>query len=109
MKHIRTFFIALLIALTASSAAFALDIQEAKQKGLVGETDTGYIAAVSNSGGEVDKLVQSINAQRKKVYEDLASKNGVPLAEVEKVAAQKAIEKTPAGQKIRIGGSWRTK
>lgn len=108
MKRFATIIVAALLALTAA-AAFALDIQEAKQKGLVGETDSGYIAAVGGPTPEVTALVNSINSQRKKIYQDLAKKEGVPLSEVEKVAAQKAINKTPAGQKVRIGGAWQTK
>lgn len=109
MKRITTVLIAVLLTLAAPLAAYALDLGQAKQQGLVGETDTGYIAAVSSPGPEVQKLVNSINAQRKKVYQDLAQKNGVPLAEVEKLAAKKAIDKTPGGQMVRIGGSWRKK
>lgn len=109
MKRINTLIVAALIALIAPLNAYALDIAEAKQQGLVGETDTGYIAAVSSPSGEVQQLVSSINAQRKQVYQNLAGKNNVPLAEVEKLAAEKAIAKTPAGQRVRIGGEWRVK
>jgi len=109
MKRITTLVVAALIALIVPFNAHALDIGEAKQRGLVGETDSGYIAAVSSPSGEVQKLVASINAQRKQVYQDLAARNNVPLSEVEKLAAEKAIAKTPAGQRVRVGGEWRVK
>ncbi len=110
MKRLITIFFAALVALAMPFAAHALDIGPAKQQGLVGETDSGYIAATApNPSGEVSKLVNSVNAQRKAVYEKAARQNGVPLAEVEKLGAKKAIENTPKGQKIRIGGAWKTK
>jgi uncharacterized protein len=109
MKRMTAFILAGVLALLVSMSAFALDIGAAKQQGLVGETDTGYIAPVSSPSADVTALVNSVNAQRKKVYQDLATKNNVPLAEVEKLGAKKAIEKTPSGQKVRVGGSWQTK
>ncbi len=108
MKRI-AILIAALLALATPLAALAIDIGQAKSQGLVGETDSGYIAAVSSPGSDVRALVDEVNGKRRQVYQDLAKKNGVPLAEIEKVAAQKAINKTPAGQKVRIGGSWQTK
>lgn len=110
MNRIVRLTIAALIALSLPLAAWAIEIGEAKQQGLVGETDTGYIAATGASpGGEVAALVQSVNAQRKQVYQKAADKNGVPLAEVEKLGAKKALQNTPAGQQVRIGGAWKTK
>ncbi len=94
--------------LTISSVVFALDLDSAKAQGQVGETDTGYLAAVSVSA-EVNALVADINAKRKAEYQRIASQNGIALTDVEKLAAQKAISKTQAGQYVNIGGSWQKK
>ena len=88
--------------------AMALDLHSAKAQGLVGETTTGYLAAVKNTP-EVQKLVNDINAKRKHHYQQIAKRNNTPLNAVEQLAGKKAIEKTPPGQFININGSWRKK
>jgi uncharacterized protein YdbL (DUF1318 family) len=104
MKRYITFlFIALLLC---AQTVFALDLQTAKAQGLVGETPAGYLAAVQNGNSEVVQLVQSINAQRKQYYQEIAQRNNTPLQAVEQLAGKKAIEKTPAGQFIRVNGAW---
>ena len=106
MKKIIPYF--LIIWLVCCGAVFGLDLQAAKNKGLVGETQSGYIAAVKNSS-EVNKLVKNINSQRKKQYEKIAQKNKTTLQAVEQLAGKKAIEKTPKGQFVKVGGKWQKK
>ena len=98
------------IAVTALLAfpALALDLDTAKADGLVGETSTGYIAAVKPSA-DVDALVSSINSQRKVYYQEIATKNGISLQAVEVRAGQKAIEKTTTGNYINNGTGWQKK
>lgn len=103
-KALGTLALSLLMALPA----FALDLGEAKSSGLVGETNSGYLAAVKPSG-EVDKLVASINSKRKAHYQQIAKKNGISLQAVEVRAGQKTVEKTPAGEYINTGGGWKKK
>lgn len=99
---------ALLLSLLLSLPALALDLGEAKAQGLVGETATGYIAAVKSSP-EVNALVKDINAQRKAHYQKIATKNKISLEAVEVRAGQKAIGKTPAGQFVNPGSGWQKK
>lgn len=91
-----------------SMPALALTLGEAKAKGLVGETPSGYLAVVKPSPA-VNSLVKDINSKRKAAYKRIATKNGQPLATVEKLAGQKAINNTPRGQFVKIGGQWRKK
>jgi uncharacterized protein len=91
-----------------SLPAFALDLGSAKSQGLVGETSSGYIAAVKPSG-EVNALVADINKQRKAHYQKIAGKNNISLQAVEVRAGQKAIGKTPSGQYINPGSGWQKK
>ena len=97
----------LLLPLTA----WALTLDEAKEKGLVGEDASGYIAAVSaNPSRDVKALVDDINARRRTEYEKIAAANGITVADVEKLAGKKAIEKSPAGDYVRLPGEpWRKK
>lgn len=87
--------------------AFALDLQEAKAQLLVGESITGYVGIVKNAPG-VAALVKDINAQRKASYEEIAQRNGISLANVEQLAAKKALEKTVSGQMVQLtpDGAW---
>lgn len=94
---------------TATTFALALNLQEAKKRGLVGEADSGYLGAVKTGDPKVDGLVKSINDKRRAAYQDIAKKRGTSLQAVEQLAGRKAIEKTPAGQYVRTGGQWRRK
>ena len=101
---------ALALALILAAPAFALELDAAKAAGLVGETNTGYLAAVQPSpSAEVDALVSSVNSQRKAHYQEIATQNGITLQAVEVRAGQKAIEKTPAGGFINTGSGWQKK
>jgi uncharacterized protein len=95
----------LLIGLFFSASVFAIELQEAKSLGLVGETVSGYLEKVSGND-EVSKLVASINAQRKAEYQRIAVKNKISVSDVELLAGKKAIEKTPAGQFVKVDGEW---
>ncbi len=106
---IRKMFAPLLIAaLLGAPSVLALDLDEAKSRGLVGETSGGYLAPVVSSA-EVEALVESINSQRKAQYEKIAKKNGISLSAVEALAGKKAVEKTPAGEYISTGTGWEKK
>jgi len=100
---------ALAIALLlAASQVLALDLQDAKSQGLVGETVNGYLGAVKSSA-EVNALVNDINAKRKAEYQRIAKQNGIAVSDVEALAGKKAIDKTPSGQYVNVTGSWMKK
>lgn len=105
------FLLACTLFINLPNAAFAESLDEAKAKGLVGETQTGYLGSVSPSpSGSIAALVTEINAKRKEQYFAIAQKNGTPISAVEALAAKKAIEATPAGQFVQsASGSWTKK
>lgn len=85
---------------------FALSLEEAKSKGLVGEDPSGYLGAVQQSP-EVMQLIKDINSRRRAKYEQIAQQNGTPVAAVEALAGKKAIEKTPSGEFVKsASGQW---
>jgi uncharacterized protein YdbL (DUF1318 family) len=94
--------------LLAAMPAWSLDLDEAKQRGLVGETAAGYLAPVMSSA-EIDQLVADINDRRKKHYQQIAERNNISREAVEVRAGQVAIDKTPAGQYVNRGGGWEKK
>ena len=106
---------ALLLGLTLSLPVLALDLNgamqalsDAKADGLVGEQPDGYLGVVSpeDGAGEIARL---INAARRAEYQKIAQKNGLTLGKVEKLAGQKAMEKTPQGQFVQRNGQWMRK
>jgi uncharacterized protein YdbL (DUF1318 family) len=95
----------IIISLLFSSIAFAIDLDEAKNKGLVGEKDNGYLGIVV-AQKDAEDLVADINAKRKAVYIKLAEKNGITLQQVEQLAAKKAYDKTSSGHYLWVGNQW---
>ncbi|WP_028582980.1 YdbL family protein [Desulfogranum mediterraneum] len=99
----------LIMLLLCCGSAWALDLQTAKNQGLVGETSTGYLAAVKPAHGEAVRLAEQINNKRRQHYQQIAQRNKTSLKAVEQLAGEKAMNKTPAGQFVRIKGKWRRK
>lgn len=94
-------------SLLMAMPSWALDLQEAKAQGLVGEQINGYLGAIRPSA-EVNALVAEVNGKRKSAYQEIAARNGTSVTAVEKLAAKKAIEMTPPGQYVQdASGQWR--
>jgi hypothetical protein len=89
--------------------AYSIDLQTAKNQGLVGETTNGYLAAVKSPSPEVSALIESINAKRKEKFKEIAARNNTSLEAVEQLAGKKAIEKSTPGSYVKVGGSWQQK
>ncbi len=103
--------VAVALLLAPSLPAWALSLAEAKAKGWVGERADGYLGLVDpNAPAAAKALVEEVNAKRRKAYEAIAEKNGVPVEAVAAIAGEKAIAKTPPGQYV-MGpdGKWRRK
>ena len=80
----------------------------AKEAGLLGEQSNGYLGVVRASGNAAE-VAQQINAARKAEYQKVARDNDISLNDVELIAGQKAIDRTPRGQYIKLNGQWRQK
>lgn len=83
---------AALVALVIAIPAFALDLGEARTKGMVIEQPSGYLTAAVQTG-EVDALVKDVNARRKTEYERISKENGQPVDVVAKLAAEQIRKK----------------
>ena len=108
VRMIRQCLAVFALALFAAAPLSALELSAAKDDGVVGETSSGYLAAVKPSA-EVNALVESINSQRKAHYQKIAKDNGIPLDAVEMRAGKKAIEKASPGAYINTGSGWQQK
>ena len=101
---------ALLMSL-AFTTAFAIDIGEAKDQGLVGEARTGYLAAVQQpASAEVKALIAEVNAKRKAQFERTAEKTNTTVLQVANRFWELAVERTEPGHFYQdANGSWQKK
>ena len=95
--------------LLIAQPAYAIDLQSAKAQGLIGETPSGYLEAVTSASSETKALIESVNEKREQKYKEIASSNNTTLQAVEALAGKKAIEKSKPGSYIKPGGSWQKK
>lgn len=95
----------LTLSLMVTSAS-ALTLSEARQQGRVGETLSGYLAALKTDS-ETQALVTQINQARRENYQQLADSNGLPRDEVAKLAGQKLVSRAGPGEYVQgINGKW---
>ena len=102
--------IAALLLVLAFQTAWAIDIHSAKEQGLVGEANTGYLAAVGTPSAEVEALIVEVNEKRKAEFERTASKTGATLEQVQFRFYELAVQRTKPGHYYQdSGGNWRRK
>lgn len=91
--------------------AWAIDLREAKEQGLVGEANTGYLAAVQQpASAEVRALIADVNGKRKAEFARTAEKTGATLEQVAFRFYELAVQNTAPGQYYQdAGGSWKKK
>lgn len=107
MKTLIPLVVTLLLALGAPQA-WAIDIDEAKAQGLVGEAMTGYLAAVKvPPSAEVKALIDDVNAKRKALFERTAAKTDTTLIQVSHRFYELAVQRTATGHYYQnSSGDW---
>ena len=115
MRNLKSviFAVAAVALATPAFADLASDkaaVDAAKAAGTVGEQADGYLGIVSSADGGVTAAVNEINAGRRQVYNQTATKSGVTPDAAGQATGAQLIAKTPAGQYIKpLGGSWTKK
>lgn len=91
--------------------AWAIDIRDAKAQGLIGEANTGYIAAVqSPASAEVRALIADVNAKRKAQFGQTAKKTGTTPTQVAYRFYELAVQRTAPGHYYQdASGKWKKK
>jgi uncharacterized protein YdbL (DUF1318 family) len=91
--------------------AWAIDIRDAKAQGLVGEANTGYVAAVqSPASAEVRALIADVNAKRKARFAETARKTGATVTQVAYRFYELAVQRTAPGHYYQdSNGRWKEK
>ncbi len=92
----------------AATAAFALDLDQARNQGAIGERADGLVGAVSTAA-DVAQLVQSINDARMDDYRKIAAQQGTKVDAVQAIAGAKQVEKARANgwYFMDASGSWK--
>ena len=104
-----TMLLTALVAIAAATA-WSMDLTTAKQYGLVGEKENGYLGTVKPDASEEAKaLVEDVNDKRRARYLTIASENGIPLKVVEERAGKTSIERTRIGHYYKEDNRWRKK
>jgi len=103
--------IATLGLLLMLQTAWAIDLHDAKDQGLVGEARTGYLAAVTSpASAEVRALIADVNQKRKEQFTEAASKTGATVEQVAFRFYELAVQKTEPGHYYQdSGGAWKKK
>ncbi|MEI6860365.1 MAG: YdbL family protein [Shewanella sp.] len=102
----KTKILLLTAGLLLSLNTFAISLHDAKSQGMVGEQTNGYLGIVKTSS-DANALAKKVNAKRQTYYHKIASKNGISVDEVAKLAAEKAIKATKKGLYIQTKrGKW---
>jgi uncharacterized protein YdbL (DUF1318 family) len=100
---------ACVVCLTLAAApVLAADLGQAKAAGYVGEQLDGYLGLVrADAPGDVKALVQDINRKRRAEYGNIAKKNGVPVEQVARLAAEKVIQQAAPGHYVQTPSGWK--
>ena len=103
-------FVAALLLVLAFQSAWAIDIHTAKEQGLVGEANTGYLAAVSAPSAEVKALIAEVNEKRRAEFQRTAKKTGATLEQVQFRFYELAVQRTQPGHYYQdASGNWKRK
>src|SRR4029079_6152358 len=95
-----------ILCLAAVAPAFAMSVEEAKTKGLIGEKPNGYLGVVNPGSQEAQSLTNEVNEKRRRAYQEIAARNKTPLETVEALAGEKAIQNTKPGQFVEGPDGW---
>ena len=114
MSNFKHIFAAIaLLALSTPAFADAAEkaaVDAAKAAGTVGEQADGYLGIVSSADGTVTAAVNAINAGRREVYTQTATKSGVSPDAAGQATGAQLIGKVPPGQFFKpLGGAWTKK
>ena len=103
-------FTALLLIFTLQTA-WAIDLHAAKDQGLVGEANTGFLAPVRQPvSAEVRALIADVNAKRRAQFERTARNTGATVEQVRVRFYQLAVQKTRPGHYYQDrNGAWKRK
>ena len=84
-------------------------IKELKARGVVGETDKGYLEWVEKKESNSADLVKEENDDRTALYKAVAEKEKTDQDTVAKHNAQRNFDKAKTGEYLQVDGKWHKK
>ena len=90
-------FMLALAVVVAPSSAFSQTLAELRTQGQVGERFDGLLVPRGNVSAQVRAFIADTNAKRQAIYQKRATEQGVDIAQVGQIYAQKITERAPAG------------
>ena len=100
-----------LLLLPAGDVARADALDDARAQGTIGERFDGFAAVRDPSATTgARKLVEDINAKRRKLYNEVSTREGTTIEAVGRIYAREIVDIVPAGTWIlRENGKWAKK
>ena len=99
------FIVAMAGSPLAMPAAQAADLDSLRASGAVGERFDGLLVARDPAHSD---FVKQVNEQRRKIYQQRANSQGVPVDQIGRIYAEQIVGKAPAGTWFQAeDGSWR--
>ncbi len=109
LKNISVLTLIFMVGMVFSTAAFAMDLQAARDAGVVGERLDGYIGIIKMSA-KARGLMQEVNGKRLIEYKRISKENNQPVDVVAKIAAKQIIAGLSKGHYYQAAdGSWQQK
>ncbi len=102
-SRVKVFIIMFVTFVLFTSVALAASLEELRASGAIGESSTGYVVARDSSARS---QADTINAQRREIYQQKAAAQGVSVDQVGKVYAQELFKTLPGGTWIQVNGQW---
>jgi uncharacterized protein YdbL (DUF1318 family) len=84
-----------------SVPAQAASLDELRAAGVIAERYDGFVEVRQGGSGEAKQIVNSVNAERRRIYQKRADEQGVSIDQVGRVYAQQIFQKAPAGTYFR--------
>ena len=110
-QRLRAVFAAILfVGFAGAPPAMALNLDQARAAGQIGERPDGLVGAVTaGANAEVMALVETINRARLDAYRELAQKEGTPIEAVQAVAGERQMQAAARNGWFILdaGGRWR--
>ena len=110
MKRFWSFLTAMAFSgvIAMGTPALALDLDQARAQGMIGERADGLVGAVTNTA-DVAALVSTVNAARMEDYRKIATQQGTKVDAVQAIAGGKQVEKARANgwYYMDASGSWK--
>lgn len=107
--NVKSLFVAAALLIT-SQLSFALTLDEARDKGMLGENASGYVEMTPRGDASAKAVMDDVNAKRQAKYQAIANEQNVAIEKIEKIAGEKITEKLTTGQFYKdASGKWNKK